>query len=463
MRGQGTVPRLAINRRRYELACGAVLLVSARPGSPVTSIRATVRGGSALDPPGKEGLAYLTGSLIDQGTQRHTEAELANLLEPEGGDVAGDAGGVGGSIASGSWKLLVEVIAELLTSPTYPHEAVVRQKERLLARLLVERDDPRSQVAKMFRKLVYGEHWLGRPTYGSIESVARLAPKDLRAHHRAHWLGKRCVIGVCGDVDPDEVHRLLARKLAGWKVGALPRREPPRFPALGRRFGTFPADRQQVHLYLGHLGIERGHPNYPALVVMDHILGTGPGFTNRISRRLRDELGLAYSVSADIHSSASLHRGTFTAYIGTSPEHVPTALAGFLDEIRAIQAKKVTRHELELAKNYLLGSFVLGFERASRRATYLVAAEIQAFPADELTRLPQKFAAVTADDVRRVAREHLFPDDCCVAASGPLTRKALAGAMPARASRSQRGMRSSSAIPKRPSRRGASPTRKTSR
>jgi zinc protease len=457
-----TIPRLEITRHRYELPCGAVLLVSPRPGSPVTSIRATVRGGSSLDPAGKEGLAYLTGSLLDQGTKFHTEEELANLLEPEGGDVSGDAGGVSGSIASGSWKLLVELVAELLTAPKFPTDAVTRQKERLLARLLVERDDPRSQVAKLFRKLVYGDHWLGRPMYGNLESVSGLAPKDLRAHHRTHWLGKRCIIGVCGDVDPDAVRKLLTRKLAGWKSGVLPKRAPLTFPALGRRFGTFPADRQQVHLYLGHLGIKRKDPDYPALVVMDHILGTGPGFSNRISKRLRDELGLAYSVSADIHSSASLHPGTFTAYIGTSPEHVSTALAGFMDEIRAIQAKKVTKSELELAKSYLLGSFVLGFERASRRANYLVASEVQAFPADELTRLPEKFAAVTAQDVRRVARAHLFPDACCVAASGPLTQKALAGAMPA-SQNAQRGSRSSSAIPKRPSRKGASPTRKTSR
>ena len=109
--------------------------------------------------------------------------------------------------------------------------------------------------------------------------------------------------------------------------------------------------------------------------------------SNRISRRLRDELGLAYSVSANIHASAGLLPGTFTAYIGTSPDKVTTAIDGFLREIRRIQDEPVERDELEVAKDYLLGAFPLGFQRASRRAGYMIAAHLHEFPPDNLQRL----------------------------------------------------------------------------
>jgi zinc protease len=202
-------------------------------------------------------------------------------------------------------------------------------------------------------------------------------------------------------------------------------------PDRGVRTAAFPADRRQVHVYLGHLGIRRSDPDYAALVVMDHILGTGPGFTNRISRSLRDEQGLAYSVSADIYSSAGLLPGTFTAYIGTSPEHVETAVHGFQAEIHRIQDKLVTKEELRVVQQYLLGSFILGYERASRRAGYLVSAELFDLPEDTLECLPREFAAITREDVRRAARKHLYPEACCLAASGPVTdaqlRKILAG------------------------------------
>ena len=414
-----------IPRERFVLACGAALLVSQRPAASVTAVRVHVRGGPSLDPPGKQGLAYLTGHLSDQGTADHTEEQIAELLEPAGGEISGDSNGLGGTIAGGSWELLVDLVGELLMRPTYPDEPVARQRTRLLSRLQVEREDPRVQGGRLFRKLVYGDHWLGRAAYGTFESVSTITPDDLRAHHRAAWVGNRCVIGVCGNVEPERVRERFEQALAGFAPGEPFVRETPLLPPLAPRAAAFAADRKQVHVYLGHLGIRRQDPDYATLVVMDHVLGTGPGFTNRITRRLRDELGLAYHVSADIHSSAGVLPGTFTAYIGTSPEHVATSVQGFLEEIRRIRDEPVGDEELATAKNYVVGSFPLGYERATRRANHLVSSEIYDFPPDILQRLPREFAAVTPEDVQRVARAHLFPDACCLATAGATSEEEL--------------------------------------
>ena len=418
----GTKPKLSIPIRRFELGCGAVLLVSPRPSAPIAAVQVHIRGGSARDPEGFEGTAFLTGALADQGTRRRSEEEIAALLEPEGGEIGGDAGGLAGTIVNDRWELLVELLAEMLTSASYPAREVARQKQRLLDRLAVERDDPRVQGGLLFRRLVYGDHWLGKPARGTLESLPRIRPGHLRRFREENWVGSRSVIAVCGDVDPQAVRRTFERRLKRWKAGSRLDRVPPEFPPISRRIDAFTAKRQQVHLYLGHLGIARNDPDYPALVVMDHVLGTGPGFTNRIARKLRDEMGLAYSVSANIHASAGLLPGTFTAYIGTSPEHVVTATRGFLEEIRRMQEAFVGKDELDVAKSYLLGSFPLGFERAARRASYLVSAELHGFPAEHLEQLLAAFAAVTAEDVKRVARAHLFPESSCIAAAGPVKR-----------------------------------------
>ncbi len=417
------LPRLELPRERMELGCGAKLIVSARPGATVTAIRMHVRGGPSLDSPGREGVAYLTGTLADQGTTLHSEAELSELLEPAGGELRGDATGLAGTIAGGDWRLLCRVMAEVLTSASYPEAEFSRQRERLLTRLGVAENDPRSQGARRFRRLVYGKRsWLGRPVWGSERSVESIVPDDCRAHREAHWVGRRLTIGVCGDVDPQKVRRHLDKLLADLDPGAPFERHDQHLPAPGVRVDTFRRKREQVHVYLGHLGVLRKDPDFAALALMDHVLGTGPGFTNRLGRQLRDELGLAYSVNADIHSSAGMHPGAFTAYIGTSPEHLETAVTVFLEQMRRIQDEPVTAPELETARSYLLGSFVLGFERASRRAEFLVAAEVQQLPEDELERLPRAFAGLGADDVQNAARRHLHPDKCCLAVAGPVTR-----------------------------------------
>lgn len=426
------IPKLSIPIQRFELSCGAVLLVSPRPSAPIAAVQIHVRGGSSRDPAGREGTAFLTGALADQGTARFDEEEIVAILEPEGGEIAGDAGGLSGAIVNERWELLLEMLVQMLTSATYPAEEVARQKQRLLDRLLVERDDPRVQGGLMFRKLVYGDHWLGRAARGTLESLPRITPKHLGEFRKANWIGRRTVIAVSGDVDGAVVKKVLEKLLAKWPAGERAVPEPPKFPPVARRMGVFSATRQQVHVYMGHLGIARNDPDYAALVVMDHVLGTGPGFTNRVSRKLRDELGLAYTVSANIHGSAGLLPGMFTAYIGTSPEHVETAVRGFVREIRLLQKDLVPKSELDVAKSYLIGSFPLGFERSARRASYLVSAEVHGFPEDHLERLLGEFAAVTAEDVRRAARGHLFPGESCVAAAGPVKASDLARAISSR-------------------------------
>ncbi|MBK8177419.1 MAG: insulinase family protein [Planctomycetes bacterium] len=420
--------RLDVPVLRYRLRCGATLLVSPRAGAPVTAVQVHVRGTEALDPRGIEGTAYLTGALLDQGTRQKDDEAIALLLETAGGSIVGGSSGVSANIAGRDTDLLLELLAELLVEPIFPKAQFERQRQRVLDRMEVELDDPRVQGEQLFRKLVYGGHWLGRPATGTIRSLGAVTRGDLARFHRDAWVAARAVIAVCGDVEPAHVHRLLDRRLARWRTGQDLVTTAPRFPERGPRVATFPAERAQVHVHLGHLGIRRSDPDYATLVVLDHVLGTGPGFTNRISKRLRDELGLAYTVNASIHASAGILPGTFAAYIGTSPQHVATAIAGFREEIRRVQQELVGEEELRVAKDYLVGSFVLSFQRAIRRANYLVSAERHQLPADNLERLPRAFAAVTAEELRRAAQTHLHPESCCIVAAGPITQTELARA-----------------------------------
>ena len=423
------LPRLDVPVRRFPLSSGALLLVSPRPGAPVTAAQVHIRGTEALDPRGREGVAFMTGALLDQGTRSKSDDEISELLETAGGSISGATSSVSANIAGRDTDLLLELLAEMIVEPTYPQKQFERQRQRVLDRLLVERDDPRVQGEQLFRKLVYGNHWLGRPGSGTIASLGRTTRKDLIQFHREAWVASRAIISVCGDVDPEHVRALLDKRLANWKRGKDLETTPPTFPVLAARFGTFHAERAQVHVHLGHLGIRRSDPDYAALVVLDHVLGTGPGFTNRISKKLRDELGLAYTVNAAIHASAGILPGMFAAYIGTSPQHVATAIGGFREEIVRVQQELVSADELRVAQDYLVGSFVLSFQRASRRASYLISAERHALPADSLQRLPREFATVTREDLRRVARAHFHPDACCVVAAGPITKAELERAL----------------------------------
>ena len=411
---------------RTELRCGATLLVSPRPGAPIAAAQVHLRGGNALDPAGKEGVAHLAGALSTEGTQSHDESQLAALLEPLGGAIRGNSTGVSGTMVAGEWRTLLDLIAELVTESTYPKERFERERARLVERLTVAEQDPKTRGARAFRKLIYADHWMGRGQSGTLESVPLIQRRDLLSHVKRNWVASRAVIAVCGDLDPAAVHRFLDRRLAAWPTGKVHKLQPPptgRAP--GNRVAAYRVQRQQMHLYLGHLGIRRSDPDYVPLMVMDHVLGTGPGFTDRISRRLRDEEGLAYTVHASIHTSAGTHPGTFLAYIGTGPEKAAQALRGFLEEIRRIRVEPVAPEELELAKSYLTGSVLLGHERAARRVGAMVYAQRLGLPFDHLSTLPSKIAAVSMEDVQRVAALHLEPEDLVLSGAGPIGKPTL--------------------------------------
>jgi zinc protease len=162
-------------------------------------------------------------------------------------------------------------------------------------------------------------------------------------------------------------------------------------------------------------------PDFYKLSVMDHILGSGPGFTSRCSRRLRDEMGLCYAVSAGISASADEEPGTFTAYIGASAANRQKAIDGFLEEIRRIRSEAPSEAELQDVKDYLTGSYVFGLERNSNLAGYAIRARKFGLGYDFVERYPDIVRSITVDDVREAAERHLHPDNLTIVSAGAST------------------------------------------
>jgi zinc protease len=179
----------------------------------------------------------------------------------------------------------------------------------------------------------------------------------------------------------------------------------------------------QVHIVLGHLGIARNHPDFDALVVLDHILGSGPGFADRLSRLLRDELGLAYSVSGGMTDSADVVPGLFEVYVGTAPDEVDRVVAALVDQVRALHAGAFSDAEVDAARRYLAGSWVFDFQTVEQRAERFLELERWKLGLDEPIRWPERIARVTPRQVRRAARAHLDPSALVRVEFGPIRRR----------------------------------------
>ncbi|MCA8951238.1 MAG: insulinase family protein [Planctomycetes bacterium] len=373
----------------------------------------------ADEPADQSGLANLVGACLDEGTEKYDDLELARAAESLGASLDGNhRGGIVMGPAK-SQKQALALLREMVTRPTFPTRAVKRVQAEVLTEIAAEDDDPRIVAARRFRKAVYGKHPLARPSQGTAATVARLSPKDLRAYHQ-RWF--RPAGGYVAVAAPDEVEDTLDRlekTFRSFRGDPVDHVATPKVELAGAAQNAhIPMAREQVHVYLGHLGIRRADPDFYVLSVMDHILGTGPGFTSRCARKLRDEQGLCYAVSAGITGSAGEEPGTFTAYIGTSPEHRQRAIDGFLAEIERIRREPPGADELADVKKYLTGSFVFAFERSSNLAGYAIRCKRFGLGFDFLHRYPDIVRAVTAEQVREAAERNLHPDRLAILSAG---------------------------------------------
>jgi zinc protease len=143
--------------------------------------------------------------------------------------------------------------------------------------------------------------------------------------------------------------------------------------------------------------------------VLDHIFGSGPGFNDRLSRIVRDEMGLAYSVGGGITDSADLAPGLFRVYVGTMPEEADRVVAAIVEQVRAIHTGAFSDDEVERARQYVGGSWVFDFQTVEQRAERLLELERFGLELDEPIFWPDRVAAVTPRQVRRAARIHIDP------------------------------------------------------
>ncbi|HST20466.1 MAG TPA: pitrilysin family protein, partial [Blastocatellia bacterium] len=411
---QSTGPKLDVER--IELANGLVLLLSENHSTPSVSIKAVVRAGSRYEPDEKSGLASIVGEILDEGTTTRTSQQIAETVESVGGRIGtfGDyqSSGVVAVFLSKDISLGLDVIADILMNVSFPEDKIRQHIDRRVAQIRSRLDMPRTKASDVFNEIIFKGTPQHRPPIGYEETVSKLTRDDAVDFYRRYYVPNNTVLAIVGDIDKTAIRNQVEEVFGAWPRAA--KIEPPQAPCPVRQTEAIErfiqAPKEQVNIFIGHMGIKRNNSDYYALLVMDTILGSSPGFTSRIPRILRDEQGLAYTTFSSITSSAGIDPGRFVAYIGTSPENLDRAIEGLRKEIVRIVREPVSQEEVESAIAYLTGSFVFHFQKNLQIADFLVEAEVYELGFDYLEKYPEIIRNITVDDISEVARKYIAPD-----------------------------------------------------
>lgn len=412
---------------RAKLANGLRLVMSTQRSVPIVAINCLVDGGARVDPPGKAGLASLTGSLLSEGTKGRTSEEISRLIDSLGGSF-----GTGGSsdwisasaaVLSRDFETGLDLVARSLREPTFPPEEVERRRKETLGELEADEDQPGVVAQRAFRKTLYGDAPYGHPVDGTPETVAKLTREDVVEFHRNQITPARTICAIVGDVATSEM-KAVAEKLLGSWTGSGEGYDPK--PAEAPPATSVVVDRPvtQANIVIGQIGVARSNPDYFSILLMNHVLGGG-GFTSRLMQTVRTKGGLAYSVSS--HFEGNKLPGPFQVALQTKVESAAEAIKLVRDEIAKLHAEGATEAELEAAKDYLTGSFPLRLDSIGKLAGFLVQVEYFGLGDDYIERYPERVRAVTLEDVRAAAKKYLHPNDLVQVVVGPAAQLAEQG------------------------------------
>ncbi|MEZ0171961.1 M16 family metallopeptidase [Microvirga sp. TS319] len=377
---------------------------------PLIAVSFIFEGGSAHDPADKPGVAQMLARLLDEGAGEYDSDAFQERLAARAIELSFNAGN---DAIGGSLKTLVkhadeafELLRLALVEPRFDQDAIERVRAQTIAGLRYQQNDPGVMATRRFFEEGFAGHPYGRPTSGTPESVAAITRDDLMAMHRAMIARGRVKIAVVGAISADNLSALLDNVF-----GALPEAKPlsvietASLQKVGSRI-LVDIDVPQSVIRFGTPGIAWRDPGFIPAYVLNHIFGGG-SFTSRLFQEVREKRGLAYSVGTSL---VSYRAATMTwGYTATKNERVVECLDVIGSEMARLKEEGPSDEELQKAKDYLIGSYALGFDTSTKIAHTLAQIAFEDLGIDYIGRRNPLVAAVTQADIRKAA-DRIFGD-----------------------------------------------------
>ena len=394
------------------LSNGLRVMVARVPAYPVVTTLAVVEAGATRDPRDYEGMAQLVTRGLSEGTRNMNALELTTRLEMLGTTLDTGADWDSAIVQLTALSSRVEdalaVLAEVLRYPAFPEHELERLRAERRADLAQLRTEPRGLSDVFFSRLLYQpSSRFARLAGGDERSIERITRDEVVNYHATYYRPDSTALMLVGDIDVDTAVRIASAHFGDWSGKAPPVTEPPAAQrhATAQVHLVHKADAPQSEVRVGHVAIPRFHPDYFPVVVMNAILGGL--FSSRLNLNLREQHAYTYGA----HSAFDWRRAASPFEISTAVETAVTAdaLREIVAEFTRIREAPVTEAELSLAVSYLVGVFPIRFETTAEVAGGLANVEIFRLPSNYFDTYRERVAAVTADDVLRVARTHLDP------------------------------------------------------
>lgn len=313
------------------------------------------------------------------------------------------------------WELALDILSDMALYPLMKDADIEKERQVILEEIKMYKDLPQSYVHEMLDGLLWPGHPLGRSILGSNETMSRLNARDLRSYHRAQYTAANMVVSCAGRMDFGAVERKvsgifgrMARKPANTCV---PAGKPAKRPA----FKLLHKETEQAHVALGFPALRRDHPLKYAQMLLQVILGGNS--SSRLFNEIREKRGLAYEIGAEVKRLKDT--GAFIVHAGVANKKLPQAVRLAFSELARIRDNPVPASELRRAKEFCTGQMMLSLEDSLTHMLWIGEPTLRGEKTYSLEDIVRRINAVSAGDIRTVARRIFMARSGCMAVIGP--------------------------------------------
>jgi len=391
-----------------------ILAGRCQEGLPLVTLVLMLKRGAEADEKGRAGQADLALEMLTLGTMKRSSQEIALDIDSLGARLAfysgWDASFLGLEGLSEDLRSFLEILSDMLVSPTFPKPEFDQLKERRIARLIQDLDESEIVADLQFTQLVFEGTSYGHPRRGTVDSLRAISLEDLETFYDRHFSANQCVLMIVGNIDLEEAFLGAEEFLGPLRKGSgtpdatsfsIPKRANRQVRIIHR------PDLTQSQIRMGHPGIQRTSPDHDVFQVANYILGGG-GFSSRLMEKVRSQKGYTYGISSNFKGRR--HPGPFVISTFTPNENTLAVIQEILEVLDGFIQEGATPKELEEAKNYYLGSYPFRFEAPRKIAGEILEAELYGLGPQSLTEYPRRISQVTQTDIHTAARRRFFPD-----------------------------------------------------
>lgn len=404
--------------RKEILPNGITLLTERMPHVRSVTLGVWLRRGSRHEPPPLNGASHFIEHLVFKGTENRSAREIALAVDSIGGQMdaftSKEYTCFYAKVLDSHVADAVDLLSDIVLRPLFDATELERERKVIVEEIRMVEDAPEELAYDMFSTHFYPGHALGRPIQGTEGTVRGLSRQRLLAYFRENYVPGNILIVAAGNVDHDELKRLVSPTFGTMPRTAARRVQGARPKTRGGIVTRSKKELEQLHLLVGVPAFPEKHAQRYAVVVLNALLGGT--MSSRLFQTIREERGLAYSVYSAVN--AFQDAGVLMVYAGTSPGKGDEVLSLVRAEIRDLKDKGPSAKEVEVAKEHLKGSLMLSLESTSSRMSNIARQEMYHGRTFTMEETLKGLERVTRSDVLRMARRVFRPKATALAAVG---------------------------------------------